>query len=258
MIHRAYLSDVGNETGEAITTYLLQRGLRVAARFPDAGRAEQFRSALPEYLHSQLLSLLPEPNWRPEGTTDGELMAANLEQANQAAAAAAEALGGLELYVHGPRWLDEHAILEQAPDDLAAIVEQRLKSLFVHTRAAAALMVRKRTGRIVVPLLADGLYYNGYCSSPIYNQGAISYIRSFAKELSPLRVTAHTLMIGYHQGGDAARQAADGRRPYEIYALKPAVPALHQAVAGLGLLLDYGDGLSGHSIDWGNGMEASI
>lgn len=257
MIHRAYISDAGNETGEAIAVYLLQRGLRVAAQFPDAGRAEQFQAAIPEYWQGQLLPLFPEQPGEP-GSDEAGVLAPELEQAQRAAAAAAEALGGLELYIHGPSWLDEHAMLEQAPEDLAANVEQRLKSLFVHTRAAAALMGRKRAGRIVVPLLADSLYYSGYGSSPIYNQGAISYIRSLAKELSPLRVTAHTLMIGYHQGSEAARQAAGARRPYEIYALKPAVPALQQAVAGLGLLLDYGDGLSGHSIDWGNGMEASI
>lgn len=167
---------------------------------------------------------------------------------------AVTAMGGLDLYIHAGQWEDELAELQGQPESFVHHVEERLRHLFVFCQAAARIMAKQKRGQIIIPLLADGLHSAGFPSSPVYNQGAISFAKSLAKELSPFGISVNVLEFGYFQDDSSRRK---GRKRFDVFALKPPAPSLAEAVEGLGILLDYGKGMSGQVIQWGYGTPST-
>ncbi|SEL62430.1 hypothetical protein [Paenibacillus sp. OK003] len=239
-----YVHHAESTAVQMMVVYLLQRGLQVTASFATSEQAEQFHSDL---------SVQEQNNCRT-------LVAPNLEmkEIEFALSAAAEHMQGLGFYIHGSSWVDEQSELQSDPAAFALTSHRQLSELFLYTRAAGNIMARKQSGQMIVPILADMLHYSGFPSSPVYNQGAMAYVRSFAKEMTPFRVSVNTLTFGYYRAENHRGAGRSRRKIYDLFTLKPSVPELEELVQGLGLLLDYGQGMSGQNITWGYGIPSVL
>ena len=227
--------------GKMIAAYLLKRGLTVTASFADVPHLEAFVASLPKEWKER---------FRPAPPLSEDMGKAEVEAHLEAAVSA---LGGLDLYIHAEPWADEQTLQDEEPETFVHQVNRRLRQLFYYCQAAGRMMAKKKRGQIIIPLLADTLHWAGYPSSPVYNQGAISFVKSLAKELSPFGISVNVFEFGYYQE-DATPLGRADRKRFELFALKAPVPRLAEAVEGLGLLLDYGGGMSGQVIQWGYGI----
>ncbi|RXZ82291.1 SDR family NAD(P)-dependent oxidoreductase [Paenibacillaceae bacterium] len=223
-----------------IANYLLDRGMTVSIRFTTADQSEQYSDSLPAHWRERCVPIIGE--------------AETLEQAELQVASAAAAMDGLDVYIHGSEWADESELLDNDLVPFAQHLNQRLHELFMFSRASASVMARKRQGQIIVPMLSDALHYAGFPSSPVYNQGALSFVKSLAKELAPFRVAVNAFTFGYCQLQSTAASSRPSRGRFDIYALKPPIPDVEEMTKGLGMLLDYGSGMSGQNINWGYGL----
>lgn len=239
-----YVHHAESAAVQLMVVYLLQRGMRVTADFATSEQAEQFYSALSEE---------DRKNCRTLAAADSQM-----KEIETALSAAAEEMQGLDFYIHGSSWTDEQSELQSDPAAFALNSGRRLSELFAYTRAAGNIMARKQSGQIIVPMLADLLHYSGFPSSPVYNQGALAYVKSFAKEMTPFRVSVNAWTLGYYRTESDIGAGRSRRKIYDMYTLKPSVPELEQHVQGLGLLLDYGQGMSGQNIMWGYGISSVL
>lgn len=244
MIRTAFLHHAESRSRMAIGRYLLERGITLTAQFPTPEQAEYCIAELPVEWRERCIPVIGQ--------------AVGMEAVEAQLSAAAEAMQGLDLYVHGSEWIDEAEMLDSDPAQFAVQLEARLRKLFLYSRAAGGIMARKRQGQIIVPMLSDTLHYAGFPSSPVYNQGAAAFVKSLAKELTPFRVSVNAFIFGYYREPDAAESVRGNRKRFDIYALKPQVPELAEAAKGLGLLLDYGSGMSGQTVNWGYGMQSVL
>ncbi|WP_099518970.1 SDR family oxidoreductase [Paenibacillus sp. BIHB 4019] len=244
MMKTAFLHHAESASGTAIALYLLQRGIRVAASFQTPEQAERFTAELTPPLQEQCQTIVA-----PD---------VQMKAVESAIAGIAEQMQGLDLYIHGHDWVDELEALLHDPAEFALKSYSLLSELFLYSRAAGSVMARKQRGQIIVPMLADSLHYDGFPSSPVYNQGALAFVKSFAKELAPFRVTVNALTFGYFRKEKQAAAGRSNRKPFDIYALKPPVPELEELAHGLGLLLDYGHGMSGQNTTWGYGVQSVL
>ncbi|WP_341279227.1 hypothetical protein [Paenibacillus sp. FSL H8-0537] len=240
----AFLHHAESASGTAMALYLLQRGIRVMASFQLAEQAEQFRVDVPPQWQEQIQTIVA-----PD---------VQMKAVESVIAGMAEQMEGFDLYIHGHDWVDELEALQHDPGEFALRSYSLLSELFVYSRAAGSVMARKQRGQIIVPMLADSLHYDGFPSSPVYNQGALAFVKSFAKELSPFRVSVNALTFGYFRLEKKVAVGRNNRKPFDIYALKPPVPELEELAHGLGLLLDYGHGMSGQNTTWGYGIQSVL
>ncbi|WP_434748725.1 SDR family oxidoreductase [Paenibacillus amylolyticus] len=240
----AFVHHAESASGAAIMRYLLQRDMRVTASFQTAEPAEQVRADLPQSLQERLhTAVAPDIQMKAIDT----LM---MEQAEQ--------MQGLDFYIHSNHWVDEREELQHKPAEFALQSYSLLNELFMYSRAAGSVMARKQRGQIIVPMLSDTLHYDGFPSSSVYNQGALAFVKSFAKELSPFRVSVNALTFGYFRMERKAGAGRSNRKAFDIYALKPPVPEMEELAQGLGLLLDYGHGMSGQNTTWGYGIQSIL
>ncbi|WP_338552756.1 SDR family NAD(P)-dependent oxidoreductase [Paenibacillus sp. KS-LC4] len=240
----AFLHHAESASGTAMALYMLQRGIRVTASFQMPEQAEQFRATVPPQRQQQIQTIV---------APDVQMNAVEF-----VIAGIAEQMGGLDLYIHGHDWVDELEAFQHNPAEFALKSYSLLSELFLYSRAAGSVMARKQRGQIIVPMLADSLHADGFPSSPVYNQGALAFVKSLAKELSPFRVSVNALTFGYFRLEKKAVAGRNNRKPFDIYALKPPVPELEELAHGLGLLLDYGHGMSGQNTTWGYGIQSVL
>ncbi|WP_339304052.1 SDR family oxidoreductase [Paenibacillus sp. FSL R5-0519] len=240
----AYVHHAESIAVQVMAVHLLQRGLQVTASFATVKQAEKFHSELS--VHDQNnCQIIVAPDIQ-------------LKDVESLLSASAEHMQGLDFYIHGSSWTDEQVELEGDPLAFALTSQRQLSELFLYTRAAGNIMARKQKGQMVIPMLADMLHYSGFPSSPVYNQGALAYAKSFAKEMTPFRVAVNTLTWGFYCAENHMNAGRNRRKIYDMYTLKPAVPELEELIQGLGLLLDYGQGMSGQNITWGYGIPSVL
>jgi NAD(P)-dependent dehydrogenase (short-subunit alcohol dehydrogenase family) len=245
MYQSAYLYGINSLPGRMIAVYLLKRGMTLAAQFADSDQYEAFISTLPGEWQKRCI---PFP-FLPKDT-EKEKVEKHLETV-------AAAMNGFNLYIHAGKWEDELATLERQPEAFVEYADQRLRNLFFYCQAVGRIMARQKRGQIIIPLLSDALHSVGFPSSPVYNQGAISFVKSLAKELSPYGISVNVFEFGYYLDESSSPSSRKDRQRFELFALKPPVPRLAEAMEGLGLLLDYGIGMSGQIIQWGYGTPST-
>lgn len=240
----AFVHHAETAPAQAMALYLLGQGMRVTVSFTAEEQSAEFASAL-DPMQRDRCHIVLAPSCQMKAI---ELLLAE----------AATTMQGLELYVHANEWRDEKELLLDDPGQFIAESRHRLRELFLYCRAAGSVMARQRKGQIIVPMLSDALGYNGYPSAPVYNEGALAFVKSLAKELSPFRVSVNGLTFGYYRGDEPTGAAREGRRRFDLYALKPPVPSLPELAKGVGALVDYGYGMSGHNMTWGFGIPSTL
>jgi len=244
MLKSAYLYAEDVALASGLCRPLLKRGMTVAVQLGDPAQADRLLAELPEELGKSCMPVIASD--RPD----------SIDTISEIVGRAAESLQGLDVYIHAVGWEDEASLLKKDPAGFGMHIERRLRQLFLYCRSAGQIMTRLRKGQMIIPLLSDVLHASGFPSSPVYNQAAIAFVRSLAKELSPFGVTVNALEFGYCRDSDSP-SSRQWRRQFDIFALRPHVPEFQEAAQGIGLLLDYGHGMSGQTVHLGIGIPSS-
>jgi len=244
MLKSAYLYAEDVALASGLSRPLLERGMTVAVQLGDPAQADRLLAELPEELGRSCMPVIAADH--PD----------SIDNIGEIVERASESLQGLDVYIHAASWEDEASLMNKDPEGFGMHIERRLRKLFLYCRAAGQIMVRLRKGQMIIPLLSDVLHASGFPSSPVYNQAAIAFVRSLAKELSPFSVTVNALEFGYCRDSDSP-SSRQWRKQFDIFALRPHVPEFREAAQGIGLLLDYGHAMSGQTVRLGIGIPSS-
>lgn len=236
-----YVYGADSEPGRMIVRYLLKRGETVTVQVSSLERAAAMVDDLPEPFGARFHPAVVAVESATGTGIDQQLKTTHEKR-------------GLDVYIHVAAWHDEASLLEEDSEQFANHIKRCLGELFWSCRSAGQLMARLKKGQIMIPLLSDVLHYDGFPASPVYNQAAIAFMKSLAKELTPFRISVNALEFGYYRRKENPGGSASERRRFDLYALKPPIPDLEEIMHGIGMLLDYGTGLTGQTISWGYGL----
>ncbi len=111
---------------------------------------------------------------------------------------AAEALGGLDILVNNAGITRDGLLLRLKEEDFDAVLSTNLKGIFHCTKAAAKLMAKKRSGRIVNMASVVGIVGNaGQTNYAAAKAGVIGFSKSAARELAGRGVTVNVVAPGF-------------------------------------------------------------
>jgi NAD(P)-dependent dehydrogenase (short-subunit alcohol dehydrogenase family) len=227
---------------------LLERGCSVAMPVADADAAEMadFADGLSDAARRRLFPLA--------GVSDEE---AGIKDAVEQAV---RLMGGLDMLIHGAAIVDEEGCYEADPVGFGLRTAAALRARLLYSRAAAAHMAKDKKGHIAFLLFSDGLYYEGYPSSPVLNHGTIAMMKTLAKELSPFRIAVNAVTYGSYADCENREDRKELKRQLEIHALKPYLPLPGELVAAsLDWLLHLPEHLvSGQNLPIGAGADNAI
>jgi 3-oxoacyl-[acyl-carrier protein] reductase len=109
-----------------------------------------------------------------------------------------ERLGRLDVLVNNAGITRDGLILRMDDEDFDAVINTNLKSAFVAIRAAARLMMRSKTGRIINISSVAGVAGNaGQANYAASKAGLIGLSKSVAKELSGKEITCNVVAPGF-------------------------------------------------------------
>ncbi len=126
--------------------------------------------------------------------------------ANVADAASVEAMfgklvdawGGLDILVNNAGITRDDLLLRMSEEAWDAVLDVNLKGAFLCTRAAARLMLRQRSGRIVNIASVMGIVGNkGQANYSASKGGLIALTKTTAKELGSRNITANAVAPGF-------------------------------------------------------------
>ncbi len=124
--------------------------------------------------------------------------AAASEDADKLIAAASEAFGRVDILVNNAGITRDGLLLRMKDADWDAVLDTNLKGAFLLTRAAAKLMSKQRSGRIINISSVVGEMGNpgqaNYCAS---KAGLIGLTKSVARELAKRSVTVNAITPGF-------------------------------------------------------------
>jgi NAD(P)-dependent dehydrogenase (short-subunit alcohol dehydrogenase family) len=229
-----------------VLTELLEQGCTTAMVFPNPEEAEACMDRMPARYRERFFPLWGTP-------ADETGIRALVDQA-------ASRMGRLDVLIHGVEARDEEAGYNLDPLEFGLNTAAELRTRFLYSRAVAAHMARAKSGQIWFLLLMDSLYYNGYPSSPVLNQGTLGLMKTLAKELSPFRVAVNAVTYGYYAFQDERVDKKELKQRLEIHALKPYLPGPQEmAAASVDWLLRAPERLvSGQNLHFGAGLDTSV
>ncbi len=129
-----------------------------------------------------------------------------LVQANVADPAAVEAMfakvveafGTVDILVNNAGITRDGLLLRMKDEDFEAVIDTNLKGVFYCTKAAAKLMMKKRSGRIVNMSSVVGLIGNaGQTNYAASKAGVLGFSKSAAKELAARGITVNMVAPGF-------------------------------------------------------------
>lgn len=167
--------------------------------------------------------------------------------------------GGLDVLIHGNEMLDEHALFEERPDELGALVADAFQSIFLWNKAALSFMMKQKSGKILFPVLFDTLYYDQYPSSPMINHGKISMMKCLSRECSAFRIDVNAMTFGYHDANFEKAEKKEKQKGVELFGLKPVLKPLPEMMEMLAFLIQSPNSLiGGQNIEIGVGIETNL
>jgi 3-oxoacyl-[acyl-carrier protein] reductase len=110
----------------------------------------------------------------------------------------AEKWGGLDIVVNNAGITKDTLIPRMSDEDWDAVIATNLRSVFLFTRAASLVMMRKRFGRIINISSVSGLMGNsGQANYSASKAGVIGLTRTVAQELAGRKVTVNAICPGF-------------------------------------------------------------
>jgi 3-oxoacyl-[acyl-carrier protein] reductase len=110
----------------------------------------------------------------------------------------AEKWGGLDIVVNNAGITKDTLIPRMSDEDWDLVIATNLRSVFLFTRAASLVMMRKRSGRIINIASVSGLMGNaGQANYSASKAGVIGLTRTVAQELASRKVTVNAICPGF-------------------------------------------------------------
>src|SRR5438105_1843677 len=110
----------------------------------------------------------------------------------------AEKWGGIDIVVNNAGITKDTLIPRMSDEDWDAVIATNLRSVFLFTRAASLVMMRKRSGRIINISSVSGLMGNaGQANYSASKAGVIGLTRTVAQELASRKVTVNAICPGF-------------------------------------------------------------
>ncbi len=110
----------------------------------------------------------------------------------------AEKWGSLDIVVNNAGITKDGLIPRMSDEDWDAVIATNLRSVFLFTRAASLVMMRKRSGRIINISSVSGLMGNaGQANYSASKAGVIGFTRTVAQELASRKVTVNAVCPGF-------------------------------------------------------------
>jgi 3-oxoacyl-[acyl-carrier protein] reductase len=110
----------------------------------------------------------------------------------------AEKWGSLDIVVNNAGITKDGLIPRMSDEDWDAVIATNLRSVFLFTRAASLVMMRKRSGRIINIASVSGLMGNpGQANYSASKAGVIGLTRTVAQELASRKVTVNAICPGF-------------------------------------------------------------
>lgn len=123
---------------------------------------------------------------------------ADEEYANSAVASAVEELGGVDILVNNAGITNDKLMARMTLDDFMKVINTNLAGAFNFSKAAAAVMMKKRSGRIINLSSIVGVRGNaGQANYSASKAGVIGLTKSNAKELGRRNITVNAIAPGY-------------------------------------------------------------
>ena len=119
-------------------------------------------------------------------------------EANAAAAAVREALGGVDILVNNAGVTRDKLALRMTGEDFDAVIGVNLRGTFNMIRALYADFMRRRAGRIINIASVAGIMGNaGQANYAASKAGVIGLTKTIARELAPRGVTCNAIAPGF-------------------------------------------------------------
>ena len=110
----------------------------------------------------------------------------------------AEKWGQVDIVVNNAGITKDTLIPRMSDEDWDAVIATNLRSVFLFTRAASQVMMRKRTGRIINISSVSGLMGNpGQANYSASKAGIIGLTRTVARELAGRNITVNAICPGF-------------------------------------------------------------
>ncbi len=183
--------------GAAVAALLAEHGAAVVVSGRDAAR-----------LHNAVQEL------EERGASVHGVMAdaAKREDADRLVEAAKERYGRLDLLVNNAGITRDGLLIRMKDDDWDRVMEVNLRGAFLMTRAAAKLMVRQRSGRIINIASTAGVMGNpGQANYSAAKAGLIGFTKATARELAHWGILVNAVAPGLIETDMAAAIPAEAR-----------------------------------------------
>ena len=135
--------------------------------------------------------------------------------------AVVEAHGRLDVMVNNAGITKDTLLPIMGDEDWDQVIAANLRSVFLFTRAAAKVMMRQRSGRIINMSSVSGLMGNpGQANYSASKAGIIGFTQTVARELAKRKVTVNAICPGF-----IATDMAEALGPAIIDEAKKRIPA---------------------------------
>jgi 3-oxoacyl-[acyl-carrier protein] reductase len=145
----------------------------------------------------------------------------NSAAVNELVEGLAEKWGQLDIVVNNAGITKDTLIPRMSDEQWDEVIATNLRSVFLFTRAASLVMMRKRFGRIINISSVSGLFGNpGQANYSASKAGIIGMTRTVAKELAGRKITVNAICPGF-----IASDMTDALGPAILEEVKKRVPA---------------------------------
>lgn len=197
----ALVTGASRGIGKAVALSLAAAGARVALNF--AGNVAAAEAVKAEIEAAGGVAVLVQADVSDEAA------------AQDMVKTAADALDGLDILVNNAGITRDGLLLRMKEEDWDAVLSTNLKGIFHCTKAAAKLMMKKRSGRIVNMASVVGLTGNaGQTNYAAAKAGVVGFSKAAAKELASRGITVNVVAPGFIETdmtaalSDAAKEGA--------------------------------------------------
>jgi 3-oxoacyl-[acyl-carrier protein] reductase len=181
--HSAIVTGAARGIGRAICLELAQRGANILAT---------------DVLRDELNETVAQAKATGVGTVAEVADVTKPEAVDHLVEMACEKFGKLDIMVNNAGITRDTLILSMTDEQWDTVLNVNLRAVFLGTRAAAKVMLRQRSGRIINMASFSGLSGNaGQANYAASKAGVIGLTKSVAKELAKRGVTCNAIAPGF-------------------------------------------------------------